>query len=427
MHIDFHKENDIFLIGIHDLSHNICHYNSKPVTNETDLILSFAFSVLVFGNDFIPTLHPFNGKDHLENIINAVYELNQKNISLIKDSQLNYFYLYSFFNELFKDSFSIACENFLTGKYYNYSRLKEKLALTNEMIIKSNMTEIKPVIVNSSNIFELINDMTEFYNRLIQLMRDKAREGVKISEMINYNRSWCMSNNGFHLLSVLPAITNIVGLDNSIIGTNPETIFNRLYSLVLKGTIPKLMLKLIEDDKIEPGRNCNFVDDYQKELFKLTNGFEPYKSRFRLEPMKLIQLKNNKFVPNIKNYYSEYFPPNTTSLMVVKNYLAGIQWLFDYYVLNKPYETSAWFYPYIHPPLIHDILKFLAENKNESSNIIKELIPPIGSNKMTAKESYEFITPDDYTGIGVTPKLINVADRIDGRGCKYMNKAKILF
>ncbi len=168
---------------------------------------------------------------------------------------------------------------------------------------------------------------------------------------------------------------------------------------------------------------------YLSELEKLNKSMEPYRSIFHMESINLVSydIKNGKIIDHRPQYYHTYVKQRMAKREInemVKSYLVGIEWLYQYYITGKRMEWSGWFYNYSQPPLIDDIINYL-ENNPDCSNHLDTILKSYPENNMTPKQNYLYVTPNEYTLAKISPNLSDVIQLIDGKGAIYLNRCQI--
>ena len=114
------------------------------------------------------------------------------------------------------------------------------------------------------------------------------------------------------------------------------------------------------------------------------------------DKIQLGKVENHTIIQSIERYYLYYFNIASDSekmQKLVKEYLKGIIWIFEYYY-NYQDDHLNWNYPYHRPPFLQDISKVLSTNKIDFSKIKLEKIKE--KDFYTPFEQYLSISPISY-------------------------------
>lgn len=85
-------------------------------------------------------------------------------------------------------------------------------------------------------------------------------------------------------------------------------------------------------------------------------------------------------------YYKVLFPKNILKENIVKNYIEGLEWVFEYY--TKSCKNWKWSYKYNYPPLIRDILQYIPLESYPQYFLLES-----NQEHMTQKEQMEYVLP----------------------------------
>lgn len=94
-------------------------------------------------------------------------------------------------------------------------------------------------------------------------------------------------------------------------------------------------------------------DDYEKEIYKLSNMLDEFRHKFNVNPFTIIMDNTKDIEYNKKTYYDTSFNGDKID-KVVSSYIEGMIWLIDYYY-NDNMEMNKWYYKYECSPLIKEI------------------------------------------------------------------------
>lgn len=437
--IDYQNKNQYQFIDLSKLLDNLyCYYKNKlcidfPKDNMRDVL----FLLVVFGNDFLPKLEPLNIILHFDYICETCLELASTGFRLIGNQNLNYRFLLNFFRKINQKVISLSIEQYLNDTYYNFSSLCKKLSISkaqspagkddlsnNHQFSISMETLLEPVQVNYQNFSKYVNIVKEEYGTLINFVR---KSNIISSRIKDLYRDISFTQNGLYLLLVMPRIVKFPGANGN---TDSFTFFQSFINYIQNNRHSneiKLMVKLMRNNLAYKFESVyGGLTDYLYELEKFNKSMDPYKSLFKIEPVVLAEynLENGKTVDLQWNYYKKYIGNKCSPEKIACDYLVGIEWLYQYYVLGKHHEWSGWFYAYSKPPLIRDLVKYLEKHPNCQPEF-DSVLSSYPENTMGPKENYLQVTPNDYTGAGITCNLEDVLDHIDGYGALYLNRCQI--
>jgi 5'-3' exonuclease len=429
--IDYQNNNqyqffDLKLI----LDRFISYYESKcELKIEPSTIIDALFMFIVFGNDFLPRLEPFNITKHFDLVCELSLTLSNNSMRLISSSGLNYEYLTAFFDIVQKQSTDLCLEQYLHDQYQNYSKLCEQMSVnTTDLENQICHPQLKPVEITNQNFIQYQN-ITQFaFAKLKAFLQQNI---ITDRNFPHFFRDMHKSLTDSYFATVMPRLIRFPGSDNY---HNPYNFLKALIRHVNEtGDLVTIKLRnklMIRDFVLNMERMSKTLLPWELELEKITKTLEPYKSQFEVHPITLysIDLKLNRVYDNRKIYYTAYVNPNITPNQIrqmVTSYLAGLEWLYQYYILDEHLELSGWFYPWSKPPLIDDLVDFLKSNKTTCQSELASHLKNCRPNTMTPLDNYSYVTPNEYTHLKKSPNLRDVIHLIDGWGAIYLNKCQI--
>lgn len=115
---------------------------------------------------------------------------------------------------------------------------------------------------------------------------------------------------------------------------------------------------------------CPSTDDYDKEMFKIEN------LQFKIDDP--IKLGSDSLIESRKRYYKHYYhlepeELDSFSKKMSEHYLRGIKWVTEYYFDKCP--SWNWYYPYDHPPFLHDVVQNIVPFKKFKFELGEPLKP----------------------------------------------------
>lgn len=311
------QQNDYDIIDINALSHNIMTFVNSVDSNhgleESVIIRDLSFIMTIFGNDYIPKIESFDVKYDFLLMVRAYIDvIIRENRSLISRNLdkyvLNDFILKHIIIELSSHEESHLQRKYLISNYSNYQNIKKDLGAIDDNFID----KLKYAITDPNILSKLTN-----------LNVDLVDKSIKANKLVILKK-------------------NALSLDN-------EKYYDRF-------------------------KKQNFDTVYDRELFKLDNMLDQYTTYFNAQLTDISKIsvinQNSKlnlyiepFIESTKRYYTTKFH-GTDIKTVVRKYLEGLVWVFNYYfndykLINKP---NLWYYEYDHAPLLTSITKHFLDN-----------------------------------------------------------------
>ncbi|AUV58594.1 5-3 exonuclease [Bandra megavirus] len=365
----FSGRNSYDLIDIKSLKNNISYYinNHPDYSQENFEIDNINYDIVclstLFGNDFVPKIETLNVKKGFQNIMDAylktLIKLRDKENYLVTKSKtgymLNFEFLKQIINNLLPEENDFIKHNNLYNKYITIGQIKNVF----------NYVEI-----TSENLKGVYDIFTREYGDLKNLIKN------------NGNFTYFETNDLF-MNSLKKSV--LVFMDGQCVNTsylsNKEMIkLLRTYYIKYR-EFPRLNINLntwshsIDDYKHKKIVREKNMNEYQKEVYKFEHMLDDYYVKLNAEPL---NLSKNK----IDDFYMDYFgvklydkSKNLSSEAnnVMKDYIEGMLWVFDYYFNDTTY-INRWYYQHERAPLLNHLYIYLKNiNKNQFQNIFDNL------------------------------------------------------
>jgi 5'-3' exonuclease len=389
--------NDISIIDIKLLKTTIYNYcleringSELKVINIKKLIKDIVFIFTVFGNDFLPRCEAIQTNYdflflidiYLINLINKGHILSESDI--INVSFLSYLNLLRSHEKrlLFRNSYQNIYQNYNYANQINFildlRKLKNKFEenivskkfgepfynFYNNILFYIDPIIIKDIIEKNRNPNEKYYGSLQFYvfdkEKLIRIIYDSLKS----------------LNSEFILLN------GIVNINNEI---NNQTNYERLIFKNFKSNIKKHIV------------NMKDLNSREKEMYLIENKLDKYYQLFNPISEFYIRIQKTRQIDE-SYYYKKYFN-NHSNEEVVREYLKGFRWIFDYYFNRNKKIDEYWYYPYFKSPLFESLTKYYnMEIKFKPKKIdIKPLeqllyITPITLNEIEKPDFYKLIT-----------------------------------
>lgn len=426
--IDYTKNNQYQFIDLKLLLENFRKYYSLRINKEitSNKMLDMLFMLAVFGNDFLPKLEPLDITQHFDFVCETSLKLSMSGMQFIINNKLNYQYLLEFFKIINKNILTLTIDQSLNTKYNNYQKLCNQLSIKKKDLINSSFNQLVELEVNCYNFHAIVTKLNATFSKLYNYLKNNiiSQENIKIF----YDDVRSTSDEAY-LLFVLPRLLKFPDSDNIV---DPYTFFTKFVKYTnsvddFKNI--KFRTKLMQRVYSNSNPIDGTVTDYLDEIEKLNRSMEPYRSMFKMMPIELINfdITNGKIIDCRNKYYQTYVKQNITRAEIdnlVLDYMVGIEWLYQYYIMGKHMEWSGWYYNHTQPPLIDDIIRYL-ENSPDCGNELMETLKAYPENTLSPEELYLYVTPNDNTHANVSPNISDVLPHIDGFGAIYLNKCQI--
>ncbi|MEM0354010.1 MAG: hypothetical protein QXW79_00375 [Thermoplasmata archaeon] len=428
--IDYQNSNKYQFFDMKKVVSNLQHYySSKLNMNITmDKMLDIFFMLVVFGNDFLPKLEPLDITQDFDFVCETCLKISMSGTRFIINGILNYEYLLTFFKEVNKSVAHMAIEKSLNEKYYNFQKLCRRISINSADLKNMHHPSLREVKVTYHNFTIRMESLVESYRYFIKFMKNVY---IRRDQIWNLYKDMHGNPDDSYFLLVLPRLLKFPGSENE---TNSYQFFRKLVEYIIcKRDFQNIKLRI----KLTP-RRYTLPTKFQKaeysayvsEMEKLNQSLEPYRSMFRIKNITLVtfDLYNNRMIDLRKKYYNMYVGSGMTREKInslVLEYLVGIEWLYQYYILGKHMELSGWYYNQTQPPLIEDIAKYLENNHSNLNGRLDSIIKNYPENNMEPNNYYLYVTPNEYTRANVSPNLSDVIHLIDGNGAVYLSKCQI--
>ena len=428
--IDYQDSHTYQFIDMHLLITRFINYFSQILTKSITkpMVSATLFMLFVFGNDFLPKLPMLDIKLHFDLVCEISLKLSHTGLKMIaKDQTLNYEFILAFFQELNRYYQSICIDHEINYSYANYQKVCDNLSLSNEYLdLYRHHSKIHQIRVTYSNFNVYRNMVITAFGRLKHFLQSNVVYIHKLNTFIStFHRNVADS----YFLLVMSRIVKFPG-SNQFRNSAPEDFYRKIVCYMNSTGDTKsvrLEVNLIS-------RNWNYTPTesetpFQAEQFKLAKSLEPYRTMFGVRPVSIVRydLNRNKVTDHTESYYTTYFHLNITPddiAKIILDYMLGIEWLYAYYI-TKPPKLPDWSYPHNLAPLLSDLVSDLETNWLGCQSNLANILKTYPVRDITTLENYHLITPNDYTGAGVSPNLVDVQNHIDGSGVIYLNKCQI--
>lgn len=428
--IEYHNKNQYQFFDLRQLVSNFQQYYSDKLGIDIpiDKMLDVFFMLVVFGNDFLPKLEPLDVTKHFDLVCEICLNLSMAGNHFIENNSLNYKYLLEFFKIVNQHVIRMAIEQSLNNKYNNYHKLCQHMSVS-QTDLENNIHHpfLKPTKITYDNFGKQMKILITAYSKFINFMK-----GIDIApdQIMDLYMDMHTCTDDSYLLLVMPKMLRFPGSESI---TDIFNFFKKLVTYIISTrnySEIKFRNRLMPKEHVlYPSSQQSTLSAYMSEIEKLNRGLEPYRSVFRIEDIDLVDynLTNNTFIDLRDKYYETYVRANISNGEIenlVFDYLLGIEWLYQYYISGKHLEWSGWCYNNSRAPLISTIVEFLEKNDNIGEKL-RNALASYPENNMGEVEHYLYVTPNEYTKVGVSPNLSDVLHLIDGYGAPYLNKCQI--
>lgn len=417
--IDHFNKNAYEFYDIIDMINSFREYYATIYNYEytlTDMIHAF-FMFYVFGNDFMPNTEPLDIREDFDKIFEIVSKIN---VPFEIDNKLNYQYIIEFYTHLIEPTYyQTAVRNKYLNEYFsNYKQMVKSLSIEEKndymhpdlqqfVIDHTNITEKSQIVYRRFRTFadsfrqSYVTDAdVDWYIKRMHDTPESSYFASVLPKCIHFEKSKEIQS-----MSYLDAMRTIIKYMNTC--NNPKSI--------------KIKTILFVRNYQNP--NLNSLTPYIREIEKLNNSLEPYRSKFGIKPVYLTELAGDEFI-DLHNVYYKTYADGVNPLDIVSNYCMGIEWLYKYYIQNQHLEYSSWYYPYNIAPLISDIITYLSNSEN--IELFQSKLVSMPDFSMDPSDLYLYVTPNDYTGnLNTSPSIDDVKNLIDGTGAPYLNKCRV--
>lgn len=457
------QENNYDIIDIETLKHNLFNYvvNSIKIDhkqqniqlNMNNVINDIVFILTIFGNDFLPKIESFNVKYDFDRIIDKYVKLlvEEKYKYIITKHQINFKLLVHIIKILHYDEGGNLQKTYMASHYQNYDKLKRIVGtnqsdFTKDMIsFLEKLRKFNDEVKNDKvNINRWIADEDKFIEQLMKLTRLEIAYKSQPDQyefIDNYMKHYKKNNR-------LPQ----VGITFK---TYSKSLKNPHHQTRLEKTLDHL------DPNLKPTK-------YDEEIYKLDNMLDEYSKKLNATSLNLGYVavdqntytwKTEKIESSVKRYYYDFFGisdidvKNPEMNKILKDYIEGMMWVFNYYFNIKiennkiNNDPDIWFYKYTHAPLLTQIYNYL---HNQGSECLHKMQSELDKYKVVESsffkpqehlmyvspiDSYKDIIPKNYKNKKIDAIDINkitneiwnntTSDEIDCRGILFLNKCHV--
>ncbi len=319
-----------------------------------------------------------NARYHvISNINRIISDIIGHKMNILREYIVNYLWKFCYLNKpaFIKISPVNACNQidesilieFMNNKEPEVN--KEKL----EQFSKLNMKDIDTKGNLWNNMIKIIE---EYYIEILQIINSKKMKDEKI-----------YSNEVFYVLSLPNQLLKDIILYFYKTYEMPITIG-------LKTEEPKILINKFYSTSMPHANRLDKIPVHERELYKIEHKLDKYfkilnpQDKFYYD----IYFTGSSSEINYNKYYSMHFN-NISRNEIVKDYLSGLNWVFNYYYKCKPDYSNidlTWYYLYGRSPLLRDII-------TNNINIINQKQSSMKIKYMTPLEHYIFVSPFDIS------------------------------
>jgi len=339
-----------------------------------DLVFIFTFA---FGNDFVPHIQSLDVMKDIDTVILAYCKsFDVDNYLIYNDGtyKMNYAALINIFGQLNKIESKLLQETYMETTYMNYFDIKK---LFNGYFL----------IMQLEKYCSMAN---EIYTNIRNDTFDKSKYDIDMLEQFLLIEGDKMYGNLDHLIDRIKK-------DNYY---RPKLQFEKKTTKIsgrkremLKGDLPHPRMALTKYDE-------------NKFLFERKSGI--YADMLNIKPNTIGEVKieikeklyNLVITPIPDDLDQIYF--GTDKNKIIKKYIKGLAWVFNYYYNEKVEKVPIWFYKSDIAPSIGGIFRFLKKNKKnidtyfKTSMADKNLVDK--KDYFTSIEHYLYVTPVNVQG-----------------------------
>jgi len=435
--IDYQNKNQYQFFDLRKLLTNLMNYFGTKINHQLtyDKMIDLFFMLLVFGNDFIPKLEPLNITRDFDFVCESCLKLLVSGIDLRVENKLNYNFIKIFFKLLSKKTIDMGIECSINDTYNNYYKLCRSFTITEEYLKIAGYyhPQVVPIEVNYKNFANYTRDINRAYGKLINFLKRNFVRDVDITSL--YRDIHRLINDSYMLLT-LPQLLKFPGSNSKALPfeffkqfveyTNQISDFRSIkFKSKLMTTTYQSQFRPLNSSSLSSSSSTAYL----AEMEKFNRSMEPYRSVMKMSNINLVKfdIETNQLIDLRHSYYQTYVKNEMTNDEIdtmILNYLVGIEWLYQYYILGEHLEQSLWCYNYTQPPLIDSIVYYL-EHTKDIPMVITAKLESYPTKSMEAIEHYLFVTPNEYTNANISPNLADVIHLIDGSGAIYLNRCQI--
>ena len=429
-------------------------YSNMRKYNRLNVMNDILYTFTIFGNDFLPRLESISAKNHSKLIINIYYnvlQFNERNlVQYIRGKYvMNYNFFRDFFVQLVEYENELFCDNYLQNTYKNIGYLRkvfgdDRIYMSIRKYVEL-ANKVYASIYSDSEISDIIKifykDNGEFHEKFAKIFIQIEDNDSKFShrQVTKYDVELFLKK--MRNIKMVPRM-HLAPMDKVIDAYHIDNIRKRFAH-------PKIPLVDYDVRKYKLERNMNDMIDSMK-IDK--RDFDLGKITLSVQNNQYVLIENINNIDNISNYYNTFIKESSNENIenVVKEYIKGLFWLFDWYFnKNNTNENntkiSIWMFPYYRAPLLSDIANFLKKYttiKSFHTELDEFLIDR--KNYLNPDEHYTYISVfntlsqhliDKYAEINqnkhIFPDMNNYLDKVDEkiidcRGMTFFNRCNLI-
>lgn len=380
-------------IDIDKICENIYDYvKIKENWIEKYRILNDVSTIFTFlGNDFIPKLECINTKTDITNLVDLYAGIltsgNYLTYSETKKYKINQDVLFKFINELAKKEGKYLKNIYLMKNYKNYNYFTKLFT-----------PEYENTYIGLEDYVNKCNKLYEYLDNIDISTESVLEMAIKIGlNNKSFKNAFCKIEGGINEINDnmldFEYIYLIKSMSQNIRKKKWEYAIKKLYlheNDESSEILNDFHIKNIKDKLIHPMMAIEQSDITE---YCIERGIGKFKKILNTDRNIVnVKLERLKTGYKLRTIYNED-EKNDTEIMI-KQYIEGIYWVFNYYFNNNNKEyncknISIWFYKFKKAPLLENIVKFINNNKiNEDFDCIKPI-----NEYITRPEQYLFITP----------------------------------
>lgn len=440
---------DIDMLAANLYSYAVGKLDAAP--DRDSVIRDIVFILTVFGNDFVPKILSFSARHDFNLLID-------KYIKVIKENRDKSSYNYMIdiksnrrvldqdifikvIRELHLDEGGNLQKVYMSNNYRNYNRLKRIILRGNSDNFTLELNKFLTNLRLLNKAVETNKDLSEWSKNIV--FSKQLQDTTRLSDIESY-AAYYRQNRRF------PRAVSFQRYQDS---------FDNFHRDRLKRSLEYL------GPNTEPTK-------YDIEMYKFNNMFDEYRSKLDAKRLNLGYIsvdprtntwKSEKIVEGVQRYYKEFFNisgsldtnKNPKLKSLVKEYLEGLVWVFEYYYNNfsEKYNrgySDTWFYSYRSSPLLTQIYSYLDKNRDRSIikgitneltkyrvdkkgyfNCLEHLMytsPAPNIKSLIPKEYRKFADSKFYPDISKMAKdtYYNRSKSVDCRGVIFLNKCHLV-
>lgn len=312
------------------------------------VIYDIVFLSTLFGNDFVPKIETINVRRGFELIlfayietINDLYEKYSKKFHLVKYANDVYAINFSFFKRLIFKLSLIENDFIKNNNFYN--------TYLDAYMLRYVFEDFD---IGINNVKEVLNKFREWYN----LLQQKIYHKKKYDDIINNKYLTALSK------CIVMNETNYAKKPTNILLSDLEEYYQKFQKF------PEIIFKQLRtfNKSIYEKRYYNEISNknkYEIQILKFEKLLDEYIDKFNGGPI---------IFKDSNTYYREYFE-NEDIENVCADYIEGIQWVFNYYFIDRDYINN-WYYRHEKAPLLKNLNEYLGNiNLKNFEYISKQL------------------------------------------------------